>query len=98
MVGEDAQDPPKSQAQASTVVLEVAVIDEHKARLKEEEKAEDGLVDVLKMYVYVCLRERGGGGEYTVYKVEMYFVANFNLQSSQHFHHELSTSDDHTPT
>ena len=47
MVGQYAQDPPQSQTKAGTVVLEVAMIDEHKAWLKEKEKGEDGLVDVL---------------------------------------------------
>ena len=63
VIGQDAQYPPQSQTQASTVVLEVAVVDEHEARLKEKEKGEDGLVDILRGGVREKERERGRGRE-----------------------------------
>ena len=50
MVCEDSEDPPQSQAQANAVVLEVAMINQHQARLKEEEEGEDGSVDMLCVY------------------------------------------------
>ena len=86
VIGQDAQYPPQSQTQASTVVLEVAVVDEHEARLKEKEKGEDGLVDILRGGVREKERERGGERERERERGErersVYKAAEYTLFSS----------------